>query len=191
MRYPLKIVILAVSIIAINFVAKAQTNFPNKAQFSIGIDAGLPTGRLANTYNFMLGGFVQEAIPLAKALQVTISVNYNKYLGKSNVDEQLQDAPLFDYSDIDLLAAKGGLKYYLSPIVYLQADAGIAVVLNGPQAGYEIARAFIYSPKIGVALPVSGRSKIDIALRYEATNNFGYSSRGNISSLSIGVAYGF
>lgn len=190
MRYSIKILILAVPL-SINFLAKAQTNYLNKAQFSIGIDAGIPTGKLANTYNFMLGGFVQEAIPLAKVLQVTINVSYNKFKGKSNVDEQLQDVPLFDYPDIDLLAAKGGLKYYLLPIVYLQADAGIAVVLNGPQSSYEIAQAFIYSPKIGVALPVSSRSNVDIALRYEATNNFGYSSRGNISSLSIGIAYGF
>ena len=90
-----------------------------------------------------------------------------------------------------MLAAKAGLRYFLNTKIYLQADAGIAYVLNSPQTSYDAAKAFIYSPMVGVQLPVSTKHVVDLNLKYEATNHYGGRSRGNISTAGVSAAYGF
>ena len=187
----MKFIILTVCLAAISTFAKAQQAYPTSAQFSIGLNTGLPLGKLHDSHTFILGGYIQEAIPVAKALHVIINLGYNKFFGKSTFNLQSPNTPYVDFPDADILAAKGGLRYYLSPKFYLQGEAGIALVLKSPQSSYDAAKAFIYSPKIGYAIAAGGKSIIDVSLRYEATNNYADSYRGNISSISVGVAYGF
>ncbi|GGH22508.1 hypothetical protein [Mucilaginibacter phyllosphaerae] len=173
------------------FSARAQTVNPYQAQFSIGVNLGLPTGKLSDTHTIAFGGYLQQTIPLVKTLHLTLNAGYTKFKGESNVNSTVTNQLIIDYPDIDMLAAKAGLRYFLTPQIYLQADAGIALVLNSPQTSYDAAKAFIYSPRAGVQLPVSSRSVIDLGLSYEATNHYGGTYRGNVNSLGIYAAFGF
>ena len=182
---------VATIIIISTQVAKAQSVPTYKARFSIGANAGIPTGKLSDTHSFAFGGYLQETIPVYKALHLTINAGYTKFKGKSNVDDLSPNQIIIDYPDIDMLAAKAGLRYFFQPRIFFQADAGIAYVLNSPQTSYDAATAFIYSPQIGVELPVSKKSVIDIGIKYEGTNRYGGAYRGNVNNIGINIAYGF
>ena len=71
MKSTLKTAILAAAFAGLAIGAKAQsandaTSKPassNGVIFSVGVDAGLPTGNLSNGYNWNIGGSVQADIP--------------------------------------------------------------------------------------------------------------------------------
>ena len=65
--------------------ANAQSAPAYKARFSIGVHAGIPTGKLSDTHTFAFGGYLQETIPIYKALHLTINAGYTKFKGESNV----------------------------------------------------------------------------------------------------------
>jgi hypothetical protein len=184
-------IIAVVVMMILTQFAKAQSAYSYKSRFSIGANAGIPTGKLSDTHTIAFGGYLQETIPVYKALHVTINAGYTKFKGKSNVGDLSPNENIIDYPDIDMLAAKAGLRYFFHPGIFLQVDAGIAYVLNSPQTSYDAAKAFIYSPQIGVELPVSKKRVIDISIKYEATNPYGGAYRGNVNNIGISIAYGF
>lgn len=189
MKWKLFFAVIALS--ATTCTVWAQVPYPTKAKFSIGANVGLPLGKLSDSHTIAFGGFLQETIPVYKALAITINAGYTKFKGESNVDGRSPLDPIIDFPDIDMLAAKAGLRYFVHPMIYLQADAGIAYVLNSPQTSYDAAKAFIYSPQIGIQFPVATKSVLDLALKYEATNRYGGAFRGNISTMGINIAFGF
>ena len=81
MKNSLKISAIALAFTAFAFTAKAQTiapstttTAPSGVRFSIGVDAGIPTGNLSNSYNWNLGGSVQADIPVISN-QLFVTVN--------------------------------------------------------------------------------------------------------------------
>ena len=60
----------------LSLAAFAQKNFPQKPQFSIGADIGLPTSGIQDSHSFMLGASAQGAISLAKPLQLTANIGF-------------------------------------------------------------------------------------------------------------------
>jgi len=108
MKITLKISALVLAFAGFTLGAKAQshttsTTTSNGVRFSIGVDAGIPTGKLSDNYNWNLGGSVQADIPVASQLFVTVNAGYNNIYGKDNVVGTLS-AP-----NIQLLPVKAGL----------------------------------------------------------------------------------
>jgi hypothetical protein len=197
MKSTLKIATLVLAFAGLSVAAKAQTTTTttststkttsNGVRYSIGVDAGIPTGNFNNAYKWNLGGSVQADIPVASQLFVTVNAGYNNVFGEKNVGSTSVDVP-----NIQLLPVKAGLKYFPISNFYVQGEAGAAFLLNKSDYFNDKSTAFVYAPQVGVQFPVSGSSFIDAGVRYEATTK--YSSAFNNSKVNfvgVRVAYGF
>ncbi|WP_158288455.1 outer membrane beta-barrel protein [Mucilaginibacter psychrotolerans] len=189
----MKILTTIIAVILLTFAAKAQTTRAAKAQFSIGIDAGIATAGIKETNSVMLGVSLQAGIPIAKELQFTIGTGFQNYFGKS-LALNLQDAPSsYKTPSVQIVPLKAGLKYFLEPNFYIQGEAGAAFLLNKSAFSGDKSVAFTYAPQIGVLCPVNTNGNfIDIGIRYEATRKFNADyENSRVSLVGLRVAYGF
>ena len=196
MKNSLKISVIALAFTAFAFGAKAQTITPstttapasNGVRFSIGVDAGLPTGNLSNAYKWNLGGSVQADIPvISNQLFVTVNAGYDNIFGKKNIDGSGLDA-----TNIQLLPVKAGLKYFIVPNFYVQGEAGAAFSLNKSDVGFTNSAAFVYAPQLGYQFQLGGGNYIDAGVRYEASTKFVSDvDDSKVSFVGLRVAYGF
>ncbi|MFA6083733.1 outer membrane beta-barrel protein [Mucilaginibacter sp.] len=193
MKSTLKIAALVLAFAGLSVAAKAQTTTStstttsNGVRYSIGVDAGIPTGSLNNAYKWNLGGSVQADIPIASQLFVTVNAGYNNVFGEKNLGGTNVDVP-----NIQLLPVKAGLKFFPISNFYVQGEAGAAFLLNKSDFFDDKSTAFVYAPQVGVQFPVSSSSFIDAGVRYEGTTK--YSSAFNNSKVNfvgVRVAYGF
>ena len=193
MKSTLKIAALVLAFAGLSVAAKAQTTTStstttsNGVRYSIGVDAGIPTGSLNNAYKWNLGGSVQADIPIASQLFVTVNAGYNNVFGEKNLGGTNVDVP-----NIQLLPVKAGLKFFPISNFYVQGEAGAAFLLNKSDFFNDKSTAFVYAPQVGVQFPVSNSSFIDAGVRYEGTTK--YSSAFNNSKVNfvgLPVAYGF
>jgi hypothetical protein len=196
MKSTLKIATLVLAFAGLSVAAKAQTTTTststttttsNGVRYSIGVDAGIPTGNFNNAYKWNLGGSVQADIPVASQLFVTVNAGYNNVFGEKNLGGTGVDVP-----NIHLLPVKAGLKFFPVSNFYVQGEAGAAFLLNKSDFFNDKSTAFVYAPQVGVQFPVSGSSFIDAGVRYEGTTK--YSSAFNNSKVNfvgVRVAYGF
>jgi hypothetical protein len=196
MKSTLKIATLVLAFAGLSVAAKAQTTTTststttttsNGVRYSIGVDAGIPTGNFNNAYKWNLGGSVQADIPVASQLFVTVNAGYNNVFGEKNLGGTGVDVP-----SIHLLPVKAGLKFFPISNFYVQGEAGAAFLLNKSDYFDDKSTAFVYAPQVGVQFPVSGSSFIDAGVRYEGTTK--YSSAFNNSKVNfvgVRVAYGF
>jgi hypothetical protein len=196
MKSTLKIATLVLAFAGLSVAAKAQTTTTtststkttsNGVRYSIGVDAGIPTGNFNNAYKWNLGGSVQADIPVASQLFVTVNAGYNNVFGEKNLGSTSVDVP-----NIQLLPVKAGLKFFPVSNFYVQGEAGAAFLLNKSDFFNDKSTAFVYAPQVGVQFPVSSSSFIDAGVRYEATTK--YSSAFNNSKVNfvgVRVAYGF
>ena len=175
MKSSIKISALALAFAAFTFSAKAQTTTPTTTststttasgiRYSIGVDAGLPTGQLSNSYNWNIGGSLQVDIPVvSNKLFVTVNAGYDNIFGKKNID-----GSGVDVQNIELLPVKAGLKYFLVGNFYVQGEAGAAFVLDKTKIDANNSAAFIYAPQLGYQFQLGGKSYIDAGVRYEAS----------------------
>src|ERR1700753_2665855 len=173
MKTTFKISALILAFAGLALGAKAQTSTksttttsstgPNGVVLSVGVDAGIPTGNLNNTYNFNIGGSVQADIPVIQhQLFVTVNAGYNNIFGKKNIDGTGIDA-----TNIQLLPVKAGLKFFPVAGFYIQGEAGAAFSLNKSDLDFNNSAAFVYAPQIGVQFPFGGKRYIDAGIRYE------------------------
>jgi hypothetical protein len=195
MKSTLKISALILAFAGLSLGAKAQTattavkssSSSNGVLFSIGIDAGIPTGNLSNGYNWNLGGSVQADIPVAHQLFVTVNAGYNNLYGKDNAYGTGLTA-----TNIQLLPVKAGLKFFPVSNFYIQGEAGAAFALNKSDLGFDNTAAFIYAPQIGVQFPLGGKSFIDAGIRYEASTKFNSTvDNSTVNFFGLRVAYAF
>ena len=197
MKNSLKISAIALAFTAFAFTAKAQTitpstttstTTPTGVRFSIGVDAGIPTGNLSNSYNWNLGGSVQADIPVvSNQLFVTVNAGYDNIFGKKNLDGTGIDA-----TNIQLLPVKAGLKFFIVPNFYIQGEAGAAFVLNKSDINANNSAAFIYAPQLGYQFQLGGNNYIDAGVRYEASTNLNSNDdNSKVNFVGLRVAYGF
>jgi hypothetical protein len=192
MKNTFKFSALVVAFAGLALGAKAQTTQPstvsgtsNGVRFSVGVDAGLPTGNLSNSYNWSLGGSVQADIPVISQLAVTINAGYNNLYGKDLAGTNLS-AP-----NIQLLPVKAGLKFFPVDHLYIQGEAGAAFALNKTAANFNNSAAFIYAPQVGYQFPIGG-SIIDAGVRYEASSQFASGNdNSKVNFVALRLAYGF
>jgi len=195
MKNTFKISALVLALAGFTLGATAQTTTPvsgsttssNAVRFSIGVDAGIPTGKLSDSYNWNLGGSLQADIPVASQLFVTVNAGYNNIFGKKNIG----GTPL-SVTDIQLLPVKAGLKFFPVNNFYIQGEAGAGFALNKSDVGFDNAAAFIYAPQIGVQFPVGGQSYIDAGVRYEGSTKFNSKiDDSKVNFVALRLAYGF
>lgn len=168
---------------------KTSSTGPNGIVVSVGVDAGIPTGKLNDSYNWNIGGSVQADIPvLPHQLFVTVNAGYNSFQGKNNIG----GVQGLDATNIQLLPVKAGLKYFPVNHFYIQGDAGAAFALNKSDLGFDKSAAFVYAPQVGVQFPLGGKSYIDAGVRYEATTKFiSGVDNSKVNFFGLRVAYAF
>jgi hypothetical protein len=197
MKSTLKISALVLAFAGFALGAKAQTTSTSSSKstttsngviLSVGADAGIPTGKLSDSYNWNLGGSVQADIPVyQRQLFVTVNAGYNNIFGKKNINGTGLDA-----TNIQLLPVKAGLKYFPVKNFYVQGEAGAAFALNKSNLGFNNSAAFLYAPQVGVQFPLTGKSYIDAGVRYEATSKFNSNiDNSNVNFIGLRVAYAF
>ena len=188
MKSSIKIAAIALGFAAFTFSAKAQTTTTpatsNGVKFSIGVDAGLPSGDIKNAYNWNIGGSVQADIPVANQLFVTVNAGYNSFQGKT-IDG-------IKATSIQLLPVKAGLKFFPVANFYVQGEAGAAFALNKSDVGFDKTAAFVYAPQVGYQFQLGGGNYIDAGVRYEASTKFNSTvDDSKVNFFGLRVAYGF
>jgi len=195
MKNSFKISAIALAFAAFTLSAKAQSTTPSTTtsttsggvRFSIGVDAGIPTGNLSNRYDWNLGGSLQADIPVANNLFVTVNAGYDNIFGKKNID-----GTGLDITNIQLLPVKAGLKYFIVKDFYVQGEAGAAFLLNKSNLGDNNSTAFVYAPQIGYQFQLGGKNFIDAGVRYEATTKVNSDvDNSKVNFIGLRVAYGF
>lgn len=189
MKSTLKISALVLAFAGLTYTANAQTapastTTSNGVRLSIGVETGIPTGKLADSHNWNLGGSVQADIPVAEQLFVTVNAGYNNIFGKT--------VGALKATDIQLLPVKAGLKFFPVSNFYIQGEAGAGFALNKKDLGFDKSAAFVWAPQVGVQFPVGNKSYIDAGIRYEASTKF--NSLVNDSKLNfvgLRLAYAF
>jgi hypothetical protein len=206
MKSTFKISALILAFAGLTLGAKAQTTptsttttstSSNGIIWSVGADAGIPTGKLNNAYNWSIGGSVQADIPVAPKLFVTINAGYNSIQGKNNYTTTVATpngivTATGDVTNIQLLPVKAGLKYYLVDRFYVQGEAGVAFLLNKSDLGDDKSAAFVYAPQVGYQFALGGKNYIDAGVRYEASTKFNSGvDESKVNFFGLRVAYAF
>lgn len=196
MKSTLKFTALVFAFAGLTYGANAQSNpatttkttTSNGVILSAGVDAGIPTGNLSNSYNWNLGGSVQADIPVVQhQLFVTVNAGYNNIFGKNNIAGTGIDA-----TNIQLLPVKAGLKFYPVSHFYIQGEAGAAFALNKSDLNFNNSAAFLYAPQIGYQFPLGGKSYLDAGVRWEATTKFNSNiDNSTVNFFGLRVAYAF
>jgi hypothetical protein len=159
-------------LIAVSFAAKAQTSTStttssNGIIYSVGVDGGFSAGSFKHTNKWDLGGTVQADIPVANQFFLDINAGYLNFYGKNNVYGSGIQAEA-----VRLLPVKAGLKYFVFTDIYVQADAGVGFALNKSDLDYQRTAAFLYTPQVGVQLPIGKKQFIDAGAYYEASTKY-------------------
>ena len=198
MKSTLKISAFILAFAAFTFSAKAQTTTTTTStsttsggvRFSIGVDAGVPTGKLSDGYNWNLGGSLQADIPVvSNQLFVTVNAGYNNFFGKNEV---VANGVTVSATNIELLPVKAGLKFFPVSNFYIQGEAGAAFALNKSNVGFNNTAAFVYAPQIGYQFQLGGNNYIDAGVRYEASTKFNSNvDDSKVNFFGLRVAYGF
>jgi hypothetical protein len=196
MKSTFKISALVLAFAGLALGAKAQssttpsskTTTSNGVILSVGVDAGIPTGKLSDAYNFNLGGSVQADIPVIQhQLFVTVNAGYNNIFGKNNIEGSGLDA-----TNIQLLPVKAGLKFFPVSNFYIQGEAGAAFALNKSDVGFDKSAAFVYAPQVGYQFALGGKSYIDAGIRYEGSTKYNSAiDNSKVNFFGLRVAYAF
>jgi hypothetical protein len=197
MKTSIKISTILLALVGISAVAQAQNTGSSGTSssasspgviLSVGTDVGYSTGDFKNSYRWNAGISLQADIPVATNFYFTANAGYLNSFGKNDVNGSGFQAP-----DIHLLPVKAGIKYFPIPMLYLQADAGAAFALNKSDVGLDKTAAFIYSPQVGVQLPVGGESYIDAGIFYQSSTKYVTGvddSKMNFVGLRLAYAFG-
>jgi hypothetical protein len=171
-----KILLLTIILFGAAAGSFAQTqSFP---QLSIGPEAGLPSGLDQEAYNTVIGASLKFDIPVKTSpLHVVFTTGYEDFIVKSIYKDTIANA--------QYIPVEAGLKYFIDPNVYFEADAGASFNVNTNYTGG--GAAFIYAPSLGIAVPLSAKNGLDFNVRYEARVEDG----GSIKQVALRVAYSF
>ena len=197
MKNSFKFSALVLALAGLSLGASAQSTTPvsgstttttsNGVRFSIGVDAGIPTGSLSNMYNWNIGGSVQADIPVASQLFVTVNAGYDNIFGKKNLS-----GTNLSVQNIELLPVKAGLKFFPVSNFYIQGEAGASFALNKTKVGFDNAAAFVYAPQVGYQFQLGGQNYIDAGVRYEGSTKFNSNiDNSKVNFVALRLAYGF
>lgn len=147
----------------------SNTPYPVRPRVNLDLEVSLPGGTYGDLFDIGFGGSGGLDIPVTRALYATGSAGVTSFYRK-------------DSETRTYIPMKVGAKYYLSRMIYGQAEVGTSV---GVQQG--AGTAFVFSPGAGLSYPVTERSSINAGLRYESWSRDG----GNIEQLVFKIGYQF
>jgi hypothetical protein len=153
----IKILLVAFALVgAVNTFAQ-ESPAARGLQLSIGPEAALPIGSFHNDsrYKFGGGGSVKLAIPVASALDLTVSAGYLAF-GSSKLRDLDPDRGTFT-----AIPFKAGLQIHTNGGFYFEPQAGFTQTKISKLEG---AGVFTYAGNIGFLISKA----VDIAVRYEA-----------------------
>lgn len=142
----------------------------------LGVDFALPTGKFNDKVNFGAGGSLLFMYPISESFSITGNVGYIRFIGEKvlkNIRYREGYVPI-----------KAGARAFLFDNFFGSAELGAAIsTANGNGNG----TAFIYTPGVGLQLPMPKDGSLDIGLRYE---NW-YRTSGTRSFIGARVGYNF
>ncbi|MFT3980370.1 MAG: outer membrane beta-barrel protein [Ferruginibacter sp.] len=147
-----------------SFSVKAQDSKP--LSFSVGAEAHLPLGNLADIYSVGFGGSVQADYALDQQLAVTLNAGYLNFSGKDG------------WGNTGMIPVLGGIKYTFQGNVYASAQLGASFGTEKNSG-----TSFTYAPGIGYKFSPN----FDALLKYTGWSNDGSST----SAIGLRVAYTF
>jgi hypothetical protein len=154
----------------------AQVGKPQN--LSIGVDIGLPTGQVANLFNFVDGISAKIELPtLNSRLRFVFTAGYSKFISKRDT--------IYDAANTAYVVTELGAKYYFSSIIYIEADFGTSININSNYISQKI--GLEYAPTVGVSIPFNKKNAVDLGIRYDGRVESG----GTISQVALRVAYKF
>jgi hypothetical protein len=189
MKNSIKIAALLVAIMGSSFALMAQstkTTAANGVVYSVGVESGFSLGSAKDLHKWSLGGSIGAEIPVIDQFFATINTGYQNNFGQKNVMGTGLTA-----TDDHLIPVKAGLKYFPVGILYIQGEAGAIFSLNKKDAGYTKTAAFLYTPTIGVMLPLGSSSYLDAGVQYEGSTRFNAYDNSKENMLGVHVAYAF
>jgi hypothetical protein len=170
MKTSIKTAALIVAVMGDTLASKAQTTktfTSNGIIYSLCVESGLVLGSAKDLHKWNLGGSVGAEIPVAEQFFATINTGYQNNFGQKNVLGTGLTA-----ADDHLIPVKAGLKYFPIAPLYIQGEAGALFSLNKKDAGYTKSTAFLYTPTIGVMLPLGSGSFLVAGVQYEGSTKF-------------------
>jgi hypothetical protein len=170
-----KLITVSLALTALFFTTyvNAQTTPANAFRFDFGIDAGVPTGNLAISSNFVVGGAARMQYGLSNNFALTLTVGGDHFLSKTD------PATGMPFASFGVLGARAGIKEFFVPHIYFGLEAGFAG--EGTDTGVGN-KKLLLSPQIGWA-----NSKWDVGVRYD-----NYSGQDDpYGFVALRVAYGF
>lgn len=176
-----KILILSVSIIFIISNIDAQSK---KLNFSIGPEFSIPTFSGISGTGF--GGGITIGHFLNKRIEGNIAISFNHFNG---------DVFNFDKTDtvkgFSIMPVLPGIKYFVTHKFYASGAVGMVIGIHNA------ANHFALSPGVGLLIPFSEKSKIDLSLKligvptgYSFSENV-FLNKGGYNYLTFRLAYLF
>jgi hypothetical protein len=192
MKQSIKAGLVALTLMGFVITTHAQSSDSKDVKpaiiLSVGPDAGLPLGSFKDNYNWSIGGSIQGDFAIVKrALYVTVNAGYDNFFSKDNL--QVDGVPVNE-KDLQLIPVKAGLKYYPVKNLYIQGQAGVAILTNKSDVGADNSTVFAYSPQIGYLIPLGGKNFLDAGVKFESYAAFTSGGSSN-NFLGLHVAYAF
>lgn len=143
------------------------------AQFSLGINAGIPTGDASDLTTFALGVDVNYSFASETDVTFGLATGYLTYFG----DEVTILGNTVDLDNANFIPLAGTFRYSVSDKFSLGADTGYAIGVNDGNDG-----GFYYRPMLIYSLS----EKASLNLSYS-----GVSDNGNtLSNIGLGISFG-
>ncbi len=133
---------------------KAQTTAAHTVGFSIGPDAGIPTGNLTIGSTFVLGGTPQLRYGVSNNFAITLTSGADHFFSKIN------PATGMKFDSFGVIPIKVGFKEFFVPHIYFALESGISIEETDSGAGNT---KFDVSPAAGW-----GNEHWDVGVRYES-----------------------
>ncbi len=140
---------------AASFAGKAQDEAQPLA-FSIGLEAALPMGNLADYVSFGIGGSAQVDYTIAPTLALTLNAGYIHMSAKD-------DFP--GLSSVGYIPVMGGIKYAFTEQLYGSAQLGATFYSKsggGTSFTYAPGIGYKFSPNFDILLKYTGWSQKDV-----------------------------
>ena len=192
MKTTRKIGVVTALLLSLAFASQAQTqpqssspssSSTDKFRLSVGPEAGLPVGNFHDAYGSYFGGSVQGELPVVKNLSVILNAGYNDFLVKDGVPSR----------NLSTLPVKAGLRYYFLPdLLYVQGEAGTAILLNKNDIGADKSADFAYAGSVGVLIPLAKKNYLDVGVRWQGQSSyFDNGTAANFLGLRVAYTLGF
>jgi hypothetical protein len=119
----------------------------SSVKLGVSINPGLSVGKGGS--EFVLGGEISLYKNLTPYLEGMFSTGYTQFFYGSEIQNEI------------LIPVKAGMRYFLTPKLYIGAQAGVAISTTDGGA------YFIYSPTVGWKM----NNQVDLGLKYDHYSN--------------------